>query len=246
VRDGFDVGVHPAKDGAKGLMGIWVEEPDRRWSREQLLDYAREHYTPFGAPGEVFLYSDLNYDLLGLAIEVATGQPYTHVVRERVLEPLGLKQTWYYQVESPPAGLSRHADVWFGETNLARAGALTGDQAGGGLATTVGDLSLLMRGLERGEPVSLDRLGADWTEDAMSSGLDYGYGTWRWRPGGVFFMMSSLPNLRGVSGSSNSFAYITDDGAVITGTFDQADPPSRHVQFVLSQVLPTLMRVEDL
>ena len=141
--------------------------------------------------------------------------------------------------------MSRHADVWIGDANLARAKALTGDQAGGGLATTARDLATLLRGLERGEPVPLDRLGADWTKNAMSAGLDYGYGTWRWRPGGVFFALASLPSLRGVSGATNSFAYLSDDGTVITGTFDQSEPPSRHVQFVLSKVLPTLSRVED-
>ena len=90
-----------------------------------------------------------------------------------------------------------------------------------------------------------DQLATDWTEDAMSRGLDYGYGTWRWRPGRVFFLARQLPQLVGVSGSTNSFAYLTAKGDVITGTLDQADDPSRHVRFILSQVLPVLQRAKE-
>ena len=47
-----------------------------------------------------------------------------------------------------------------------------------------------------------------------------------------------------MSGSTNSFAYRTAKGDVITGTLDQADDPSRHVRFILSKVLPVLQRRE--
>ena len=43
-----------------------------------------------GVPGGRFQYSNLNFCLLGLAIEAATGQPYESVVRTQLLEPLGL------------------------------------------------------------------------------------------------------------------------------------------------------------
>jgi D-alanyl-D-alanine carboxypeptidase len=244
LPDYFDTETHPAKDGAPGLAQLWVDEPDRTWSREQLLDYARQHWTAYAEPGEAFLYSDLNYDLLGLAIEGATRTPYPQVVRERVIDPLGLSHTWYHHAEPPPDGLPRHADAFYGDANLGRAQALSGDQAGGGLATTAGDLARFLRGLERGEPVALDRLATDWTPDALSRGLDYGYGAWRWRPGRIFFALGGLPELRGVSGSTNAFVYVTDDGTVVAGTFDQGDDPARHVQFVLSKVLGTVARVE--
>lgn len=244
LPDYFDDEAHPAADGAPSVAELLRVAPERRWSRSQLIDYVRQHYQPFAAPGQRFLYSDLNWDLLGLVFEGALGRPFHEVVRERVLDPLAMTSTWYHALESRPAGVPDYADAFIGDANVARAPALTLDQAGGGLATIATDLGQLLRGLEAGRPVPLEQLACDWTEDAMSRGLDYGYGTWRWRPGRVFLLAWQLPQLVGVSGSTNSFAYLTARGDVITGTLDQADDPSRHVRFVLSRVLPVLQRAK--
>jgi len=244
LPDYFDSDIHPAADGAPSVMELLVAQPQRSWKREQLIAYARDHYGPFAAPGAKFLYSDLNWDLLGLVVEGATGRPFHEVVRERVLDPLGMSRTWYHAFEPQPDGVDGYADVFVADINLARQPCLSVDQAGGGLATTAADLGALLRGLEGGRPVGLDLLGSDWSEDAMHRGLDYGYGTWRWRPRRIFFLMWQLPHLIGVSGSNNSYAYVTATGDVITGTMNQTEDPSRHVKFVLSKVLPVLVRVK--
>ena len=43
-----------------------------------------------GTPGGRFLYSNMNFCLLGIAIEVLTGERYESVVRREVLDPLGI------------------------------------------------------------------------------------------------------------------------------------------------------------
>jgi D-alanyl-D-alanine carboxypeptidase len=43
-----------------------------------------------GTPGGRFQYSNLNFCLLGIAIEVLTGERYENVVRREVLDPLGV------------------------------------------------------------------------------------------------------------------------------------------------------------
>jgi CubicO group peptidase (beta-lactamase class C family) len=245
LPDYFDSDVHGSADGAPSLVELLVAQPQRTWTRDQLIGYVRDHYGPFAAPGERFLYSDLNWDLLGLVFEGATRRPFHAVVRERVLDRLAMTRTWYHVFEPPPAGVDGYADVFAGAANLARLPSLTVDQAGGGLATTAEDLGRLMRGLEAGVPARLADLGSDWTEDTFSRGLDYGYGTWRWRPGRIFPLLWQLPHLVGVSGSNNSFAYLTGRGDAITGTMNQTDNPSRHVRFVLSKVLPVLARTRQ-
>ena len=244
LPDYYDSDTQPPHDGAPSLAELMVSEPQRTWTREGLIDYTRQHYTPVAAPGERFLYSDLNWDLLGLVFEGAVGRPFHELVHEYALDPLAMAHTWYHAFEPVPDGAEDFADVFFGDVNLARAPSLSLDQAGGGLATTAEDLGRLVRGLEGGVPVEQDRLATDWTENAMSRGLDYGYGTWRWRPGRIFPLAFQLPQLIGVSGSTNSFAYRSAKGDVITGTLDQADDPSRHVRFLLSKVLPLLQRLK--
>ena len=250
LPDYFDDKVHPAKDGAPSLATRLVDEPDRAWTRERLIGYARDHYGPFAAPGERFLYSDLNWDLLGLVFEGVTGRPFYEVVRESVLAPYGMTRTWYHSFEDPPSGVDQggnapYADVFIGDVNLAGQPCLSLDQAGGGLAGPAEDFARLLRGLAEGASPLLSRLATDWTNDAMSRGIDYGYGTWRWRPGRIFFALSGLPELVGVSGSTNSYAYCSARGDVIAGTMNQSDEPSRHVRFVLSKVLPILNRARE-
>jgi len=46
-----------------------------------------------GAPGARWSYSNFGYGLLGHVLENATGKPYEVLLRERVLEPLGMKET---------------------------------------------------------------------------------------------------------------------------------------------------------
>lgn len=75
-------------------------DPDAAWSLQRALRYVRD---PVGAPGARFFYSNTNYLLLGKLIEVVTGQSLAAVVRERLLEPLGLAETWT-QVAEPPVG----------------------------------------------------------------------------------------------------------------------------------------------
>jgi CubicO group peptidase (beta-lactamase class C family) len=70
-------------------------------------DHSRNHYEPSEfaatfsrlpldfAPGSAWRYSNSGYFVLGVIIEKVTGKPYDQVLRERVLEPLGLKQTGY-------------------------------------------------------------------------------------------------------------------------------------------------------
>lgn len=46
-------------------------------------------------PGSKWRYSNSGYFLLGVIIEKVTGKPYAQVLRERILDPLGLKNTGY-------------------------------------------------------------------------------------------------------------------------------------------------------
>ena len=237
-------------DGAPNVADLLHSDPDRVWTPQSLLAYTKEHFEPAGAPGEAFLYSDTNYDLLGLIVEEATGQPFHEAVAERILEPLALQDTWYHartdpsRTGPPHPELASYADVWLGDINLARAPALSLDWAGGGLATTTADLRTMMRSLLGGRPVPLDAFQQEWTENSLSSGIDYAYSLWRIRPAGIFFLLRGYPDLYGVSGSSGTYLYyVPEYDAVISGAFNQTGYQQGHVRFLL-QVLALLGRVE--
>lgn len=235
----------PSHDGAPRLFDRIATEPDRVWTRREMLDYARAHYRPVGAPGVLFHYSDTNYDLLGLVLEAVTGKPFHEAVRELVLTPLGLERTWYHAFETAPEGVLATADVWIGGVNLGGTAALSVDQAGGGLVTTVGDLRDFLRALIDGRPVPLSSLSTDFTEDAMHAGIDVGRGAWRIRPGGIFFALAGLPTLEGHSGATGVWAYYAAEwDVVLTGAVSDSAWQEQHIEFLLRDVLPVLARTE--
>ena len=63
--------------------------------------------------GSAFEYSNLNYNLLGLIVEVAGGVPYADWVREQIFAPLGMKHSFTTQAEGKQNGLAVGHQYWF-------------------------------------------------------------------------------------------------------------------------------------
>jgi CubicO group peptidase (beta-lactamase class C family) len=83
-----------------------------------------------GPPGEKYVYSNLGGGLLGVVLARATGQPYGNLLRKRILDPLGLRDTRISLDEgqrarlAPPYDADRSpANEWHFDV-LAPAGAL--------------------------------------------------------------------------------------------------------------------------
>jgi len=62
-------------------------------------------------PGLRFEYSNLGYGILGRVITRVAGREYQDVVRERLLEPLGMTATTFEETAVPPARLA-HGYLW--------------------------------------------------------------------------------------------------------------------------------------
>lgn len=68
--------------------------PLKTWSPQELVDIAATHPLNF-VPGTSWGYSNTNYVLLGMIIEMATGRKIEDEIRRRILEPLDLKRTTF-------------------------------------------------------------------------------------------------------------------------------------------------------
>ena len=66
--------------------------PYRNYGTEQLIQFL-SGYQLTRAPGSQFEYSNTGVALLGMALEHVGGKPYPDLVRERILEPLGMRDT---------------------------------------------------------------------------------------------------------------------------------------------------------
>jgi CubicO group peptidase (beta-lactamase class C family) len=104
------------------------------------------------APGTRFEYSNLGYGILGRLITNVAGREYREVVRERLLDPLGMASTGYLEAEVEPARLA-HGYIWrdgtFLEEPMDGYGALA---SMGGIFTTVEDLARWVSGFIDAEP----------------------------------------------------------------------------------------------
>ena len=62
-------------------------------------------------PGTKYLYCNIGYALLGLALGRAAGQPFTEYVRQQILEPLGMTSSGFEPTEPMRPLLARGYDV---------------------------------------------------------------------------------------------------------------------------------------
>jgi CubicO group peptidase (beta-lactamase class C family) len=76
-------------------------DPFRQWTAEELIAIGVGKPRLF-APGTNWDYSHTNYVILGRAIERATGRPMAALLRERVLDPLGLENTRSFDTATIP------------------------------------------------------------------------------------------------------------------------------------------------
>ncbi|MGC9418648.1 MAG: serine hydrolase domain-containing protein [Rhodovulum sp.] len=228
---------HPHLPEFQAALAMRITNKGSAFTPEEVLAFVLGQDPLFKA-GTGWAYSDTGYILLGLVIERATGRPYYDVLRERLLDPLALRETRPsdrpdipglavgYTVAGNPFGLPvRTADA---------AGRLVWDPAvewtGGGLASTASDLArwgqALFGGTALEEPY-LDRLldGVPVAPDTPS--IRYGagvaiytetprgpvYGHGGWIPGYV----SSLRHYAD-HGVTVAFQINTDAGSVDDST----------------------------
>jgi D-alanyl-D-alanine carboxypeptidase len=190
---------------------------------------------PVGEPGERFHYSDTGYVLLGLIAEALSGRPFHRLLRERIIEPLGLSRTYLaYRDDPPDLGPTRspEADVWASGRPLLSTGAnLAFDWAGGGLVSTAADMIVFFRALLDGRlfqgPVSLREMttfvsppGLPPPKRAIGLGLDL-----------VRYGEMDLIGRTGAWGAR--IAIEPRSGLILAGSTNHAEgPPDWHVRFL--------------
>jgi D-alanyl-D-alanine carboxypeptidase len=138
---------------------INTQDPGRHWTRAEQLAFAMDRGHPLAAPGRAYHYADTNYVLLGEILERVTGQPMAAAVRTEIgFGRLGLDHTFWEGLEPTPAGTGARAHQYYGTTfdNIAL-DASSDLYGGGGLVSTVGDVSRFFRALFDGRVFRHDR-----------------------------------------------------------------------------------------
>lgn len=162
----------PDIDSDPAFNGAVAADPSRRWQPEEILEFAIAVGAQF-VPGTDQLYSSPNYTLLGLVIETVTGRPYHSVVREEVLDRLGMVETFEETSEGP--GPRKLAQSFIGSLNVNLASP-SFEFADGGFVSTTADLSRFGHALARGTLFDRAETQAAMLETQGSAGI--GLGPW--------------------------------------------------------------------
>lgn len=132
-------------------------QPAHHWEPSKLLTFSRERQRPIAEPGRRFAYSDTGYVVLGRIIEEHTGQSFTEVLRERIFAPADMTGSVLWLWEPGPEHI---APAWLDRVEVSGFASLTCDWAGGGIVTTLDDLTKLVTALSDGTLVHPKTWGA--------------------------------------------------------------------------------------
>ncbi|KAI9019132.1 beta-lactamase/transpeptidase-like protein [Hyaloraphidium curvatum] len=209
---------------SKGFgRAAWVD-PQHFWTPREMLEGAIAWGKPTFAPDlQKYAYNDTGYVLLGVAIEQLDDRPLHESYRARIIDPLGLKDTYLEGHETHRGAPISHPYIGTRDA-LAMHG--TTDWAGGGLVSTVDDLAAFVVALLGGkvvpEPLLTEMLHwrfreFDAAEMQLRAGtLGYGLGVIAREYDGMVFL--------GHTGYWGVVMYMhRETGVVLTATINQTE-----------------------
>ncbi len=239
------------ENGYSEFLNLMLENPDKLWTPEETIEYAKSRLTPLFPPGEGFHYADTNYQLLGLIIESVSGNALHEVYRELLFDPLGMTHT--YMIFREPAlpviagrGISH---VYMGQLDYTSFQMLSAEWGGGGLVTTAQDLNRFIRAFAKNEifadPAAREKM-FEWR--AVGEGEYYGFGVERYVFGEFGIpQLAGLGEIWGHSGFSNSFMYYWPERDIsFCGTLNQSViSDSVGADWFIRLVYPLMLKISE-
>jgi len=185
-------------------------EQARSWTPEEQMELVADLPLRFN-PGMVFHYSNTNYVILGVLLEEVTGRPYHEVLRERIIDPLGMDATYVAGFEEGPEPFDPylHFGAEYDYTALASVA-----WSAGGIVSSGPDLHRLFTALFDDKIISSD------LRQEMATGDEYGLGVELFDPD-----LSLIGHSGGIPGYFTFVVHSAETGvtAFLVSTDEQTD-----------------------
>lgn len=161
-----------------------IKEP--KTTREAIAIF--ENFDLVAEPGTAYRYTSYGYNLLGAAIEGASGKPYGEYMTENVWKPLGMTAT---RMDDPRALIPHRVTGYVLEDGKLRRSEyvdISSRFAGGGTRSTVEDMLRFAEGLANGKVLKTATRDLAWTATPTRDGryTNYGLGFGIITPGGRY------------------------------------------------------------
>jgi len=191
-------------------------------------------------PGEKYTYCE-GLDVLGYLVEILSGKPFDAFLRERLFEPLGMKDTWFYLPQEKASRLVKVQMVDNGkwmeipsayiDPDYPVKGAKTFFSGGGGLSSTARDYAtFLQMYLNKGELNGIRILSRTTVDLIMKNQTGELYGAPNSFYGLAFGGVTPKGTEKGGKGSAGTFEW---GGYFNTQYF--ADPAEETIGILLKQ-----------
>ena len=223
--------------------------PDAAWTPARSLTYLTPKHAK---PGSTWIYANTNYLLLGELVTAVTGRPLATEIRDRLLDPLGLSDTWYQVVERPRAtttlgyrttttgGTKRQIRVSSGDEVMPFRSVITAAGGAGSIAATALDAARWMEAFAGGRMLSGTMQAAMLADAGRTPALHARV------PYGLGIQVTTLDGwlALGHSGRYLGFRtvarYLPDEGITIVVLTNQGTvDPTRVATSLLKLVIPT-------
>lgn len=118
-----------------------LNNPNKTWSQKELLNFICGT-EPVFVPGDTAIYSNTNTLLLSMILEKISGQNHAILLREKILQPLALNNTYYQPHEKLPEHTAQgYYDLYRNHTLVNVSNFITGSGNGyGGVYSNVFDM----------------------------------------------------------------------------------------------------------
>src|SRR3712207_3490177 len=139
---------------AKTFVDALYKDPFRAWTTEEQLSYVADKPLLY-EPGTNWSYAHTNFVRLGQALTAITGKPLDELIRERIVEPLGMRETQSYQTAAIPEPVLHACDKERGTCEESTFWDPSWTRAKGSVMITgIHDLATSARAIGKGELVS--------------------------------------------------------------------------------------------
>lgn len=209
---------------------------------------------PRARPGSTYLYSDINFEILGEIVRRVSGQPFDRYCHDHIFAPLGMKETAF---RPPLAVRSRIAPtagesgmVYWGDVHDATARRMGGVAGHAGLFSSANDLAIFARTLLNGgkarnavilSPASVAKMTSLQSPPgavrARGLGWDIGgAGGLAAFPAGSFGHFGFTGTMLWIDPNADLFAVVLTHRVYPSGRGD-ADPLRRKILGILRQII---------
>ena len=118
-----------------------LNNPNRKWEQEELLSFIYDK-PPIFHPGDTAVYSNTNTILVTLVMEYATGEKHEKLLKEKILLPLAMSNSFYQPYDVLPNSVAQgYFDLYNNHTIVNVSNVVTGSGNGyGGIYSNLFDL----------------------------------------------------------------------------------------------------------